>query len=297
MSKIERFDITIGPFTYQARRAGPADGRPVILLHGVPQTSACWTSQMEALGDAGYHAVAYTQRGYSPGARVDDVKEFAGHKMQGDVLAIADKLGFDRFDLVGHDMGAGVAWGVATNHPERVRSLTTLSVPHPNAYSDAYNRRIPETTPGPDQYERSEYARQFNGVPRGVIEREYVANDCARLRQSYAGMPEEHAAEYLEVLGSEEAMRCVLDAYRNTSLFEDKGVEGTTGTRHPPIKVPTLFIWSDGDIAIASAGAYATGDHIDAPYRFVAVEGVDHWIPEKAPELVNKELLAHLAAT
>ena len=60
---IERFDLTVGPFTFQARRAGPPDGRPVVLLHGVPQTSACWIAQLEALGAAGHHAVAFTQRG------------------------------------------------------------------------------------------------------------------------------------------------------------------------------------------------------------------------------------------
>ena len=62
-AQIERFEIAVDRFTFQARRAGPSDGRPVILLHGVPQTSACWTHQLTALGDAGYHAVAFTQRG------------------------------------------------------------------------------------------------------------------------------------------------------------------------------------------------------------------------------------------
>lgn len=294
---IERFEIAIGPFTYQARRAGPKTGRPVILLHGVPQTSACWTSQLEALANAGYHAVAYTQRGYSPGARVDDVKAFTMDKMMGDVLAVADKLGYDKFDVVGHDMGAGVAWALATFHPARIRSLSALSVPHPNAYADAYNRRIPDEGPGDDQYDRSAYARNFKNMPRGEPERAFVANDCAQLRASHKGLPEDHAAEYLELLGSVEAMRGVLDVYRNSSLFNDGPGKGGAGNPLPPITVPTLFIWSDQDIAIASAGAYATGDHINAPYRFVVARGVDHWIPEKAPDLVNKELLAHLASS
>src|SRR4051795_9821397 len=97
---IERFEITIEPFTFQARRAGPPDGRPVILLHGVPQTSACWIAQLEALGAAGHHAVAFTQRGYSPGARIDDVAAFTMDNLTGDVLGVADELGFDRFDVV-----------------------------------------------------------------------------------------------------------------------------------------------------------------------------------------------------
>ncbi len=117
---IERFDLTVGPLTFQARQAGPPDGRPVILLHGAPQTSACWNQQLPALAAAGHRAVAFTQRGYSPGARFDDVEAYTLDKLVGDVLDVADVLGFDRFDLVGHDFGGGVAWAVAGHHPDRV---------------------------------------------------------------------------------------------------------------------------------------------------------------------------------
>ena len=127
MTAIELFEIPLGAFTFRARRAGPSDGRPVILLHGVPQTSLCWEAQLTALGDAGHHAVAFDQRGYSPGARSDDITEFTMDKLVGDVLGIADVLGFDRFDVVGHDMGAGVAWTLAGLHADRVNTLTAIS--------------------------------------------------------------------------------------------------------------------------------------------------------------------------
>ena len=133
---IERFEVTVGPFTFQARRAGPPDGRPVILLHGVPQTSACWIAQLEALAAAGHHAVAFTQRGYSPGARIDDVAAFTMDKLAGDVLGVADALGFDTFDVVGHDAGAGVAWTLGGYHADRVETLTIASVPHPAAFAE-----------------------------------------------------------------------------------------------------------------------------------------------------------------
>ena len=83
MTAIELFEIPLGLFTFRARRAGPSDGRPVILLHGVPQTSLCWEAQLTALGDAGYHAVAFDQRGYSPGARSEDIAEFTMDKIGG----------------------------------------------------------------------------------------------------------------------------------------------------------------------------------------------------------------------
>jgi pimeloyl-ACP methyl ester carboxylesterase len=292
MTSIERFDISLERMTFQARRAGPADGRPVILLHGVPQTSACWTAQLEALADAGYHAVAYTQRGCSPGARIDDINEFTLDKLAGDVLGVADALGFAQFDLVGHDMGAGVAWRLAASHPTRLRTLTALSVPHPNAYQDAYRRWIPEPGPGDDQFVRSGHVREFRRAPQGEMERAFVADDCRRLRAAYDGLPADHVAEYLELLGTVEAMRGVLAPYRT---FTDSPGADTGAARLPPITLPTLFVWSDGDPAIAAAGAYATGDHVTGPYRFVELEGFDHWIPERAPERLNKELLAHLA--
>jgi len=293
MTTIEIVEIPLGAFTFRARRAGPSDGRPVILLHGVPQTSLCWEAQLTALGDAGYHAVAFDQRGYSPGARSEDIAEFTMDKLVGDVLAIADALGFDRFDVVGHDMGAGVAWTLAAFYPQRVSTVTALSVPNLNAYYDAYHGTIPNHGDGEDQFTLSAYARDFQAAPRGLPEQMMVANDCEQLRGFLAGLPDDHIAEYVDALGSVEAMRGVLDVYRNNDLIAEPGSDGVFD-RLPPIEIPTLFIWSDQDPAIAASGAYATGDHIAAPYRFVALEGLDHWIQEKAPARVNDELLAHL---
>jgi pimeloyl-ACP methyl ester carboxylesterase len=65
----------------------------------------------------------------------------------------------------------------------------------------------------------------------------------------------------------------------------------------PDVTVPALYVWSDGDPAIGRAGAEATADHVTGPYRFVVLEGVDHWIPEHAADRVNELLLSHVAAS
>jgi len=290
---IERFDVTVGPFTFQARRAGPTDGRPVILLHGVPQTSACWVAQLEALGDAGYHAVAFTQRGYSPDARIDDVSAFTMDNLAGDVLGVADALGINRFDVVGHDAGAGVAWTLAGYHADRTKTVSIASVPHPAAFAAAYHESRDKG--GDSQHERSSYMRDIVSLPRGEMEQRFLAQDGALLRALFAGLPTYSVDEYLEVLGSPEAMRGVLDWYR-ASLSTEDGVPRGMDPEFPKIQIPTLFVWSDQDPAIGPAGAHATGDYVVGPYRFVIFEGVDHWIPERAPKRFNEELLAHLAA-
>lgn len=295
---IERFDITVGAFTFQARRAGPPDGRPVILLHGVPQTSVCWIAQIEALAAAGHHAVAFTQRGYSPGARVDDIAAFTLDKLAGDVLGVADALGFATFDVVGHDAGAGVAWTLGGYHADRLETLTIASVPHPAAFANAYRSSkgdADDAGGGGGQHERSGYMRQIVTSPRGQMEQMFLAGDGQVMRMMFAGVPESSVDEYIEILGTPEGMRGVLDWYRAGAL-RLPGVPRGMDPDFPAIDLPTLFVWSDADPAIGPEGAYATEQHVSGPYRFVVLEGIGHWIPETAAERFSEELLAHLAA-
>jgi pimeloyl-ACP methyl ester carboxylesterase len=291
-TQIERFDVTVGRFTFQARRAGPADGRPVILLHGVPQTSACWIHQLDALAGAGYHAIAFTQRGYSPGARVDDVTEFTMDKLAGDVLGVADALGIDRFDVVGHDAGAGVAWTLGAYHADRITTLAIASVPHPAAFAAAYQSSEGE---GADsQHARSGYMRDIIGLPRGQIEDAFIANDHQVMRMLFAGLPDDSVDEYIEIVGTAEGMRGCLDWYR--ALPRETETAGAAPDEFPAVDLPTLFVWSDQDPAIGPAGAYATERYVTGPYRFVVLERVGHWIPETAADRFSAELLSHLAA-
>jgi pimeloyl-ACP methyl ester carboxylesterase len=286
VTTVERFDISLGDLTFQARRAGPEEGRPVILLHGVPQTSACWIAQLEALGDAGYHAVAITQRGYSPGARIDDVAAYTMDKLTGDVLGVADRLGFDRFDVVGHDFGAGVAWHLAAFHTDRVSTVAIASVPHPAAFSDAYRSADKDDAGG--QHARSGYIRQIQSLPRGQMEEMFLAGRGQVLRTMFAGLPESSIDEYLEIVGTPEGMRGCLDWYRAGATRKEPTSD------FPDIEIPTLYVWSTDDAAIGPEGAYATEKHVTGPYRFVVLEGIGHWIPELAADRFNTELLSHL---
>ena len=134
---LEHLEIPVGRFTFDARAAGPAEGDPVLLLHGFPESSHEWRAQLRALGGAGYRAIAPDQRGYSPRARPIGVDNYRAEHLVADVISMADAIGVDRFHLVGHDWGAAVAWHVAGRHPERLRTLTPVSVPHPKAFADA----------------------------------------------------------------------------------------------------------------------------------------------------------------
>jgi pimeloyl-ACP methyl ester carboxylesterase len=277
--KITITDPEYGRLDFDAVADGPDSGELVLLAHGFPQTKRSWRAQLPALAGAGYHAVAVDQRGYSPGARPEGVSAYRVDKLMGDLLAIADRLGAERFHLVGHDYGAVVAWQLAARHGERLATMTSLSVPHPVAYLEAY-----ETA---DQASRSSYFEWF--CAEGS-EDEFVADDCAKLRWLYtaAGLSAEDVAAYTAALGTRQAIGAALNWYRAAGPYMIDGLG--------PVTVPVLYIWSTGDQALGPEGAYGTARHVEGPYRLEVLEGVDHWIPEHAAASVNRLLLEHLRA-
>jgi pimeloyl-ACP methyl ester carboxylesterase len=275
----ERLEIPVGEFVFDARAAGPADGELVLLLHGFPQTSWEWRAQLQALGDAGYRAVAPDQRGYSPRARPEGVEQYKVQHLVADVLAIADWLGGHQFHLVGHDWGAAVAWAVGGTHQERLRTLNIVSVPHPKAFADALAN-------SQEQRDSSSYIQLFR--EEGKAEEVLGGDDFATLRMMLgtAGTPDD-VEEYMRVLGEPGALTAALNWYRAMQ----PGLVGEIG----PITMPTMFVWSTDDIALGREGAEATAQYVEGPYRFEVLEGVSHWIPEQAADDLNRLLLDHLA--
>ncbi|MEU8136014.1 alpha/beta fold hydrolase [Streptodolium elevatio] len=286
MAVIETIDVEAGGFTFRARAAGPGDGRLVLLLHGFPETSAEWLGQLDALGDAGYRAVAFDQRGYSPGARPAEESAYDRDALVGDVLAVADALGAvgpaaggAAFDLVGHDWGGAIAWQVAGLHPARVRTVSVVSTPHPDAMWAASRQT------GSDQRERSSYMKLFR--TRGEAEELLLADDAKYLRAAFKGLSETAVAEYLDVLRQPGALTAALNWYR---AIEPKSLHDAGS-----IEVPALYVWGAKDPAMGRIAAEMTATYVSAPYQFVELPDADHWVPENAVAELNESLLEHLA--
>ena len=282
LEALEALELPVGPFTFRGRAAGPEDGRLVLLLHGFPQSCLSWRPQLEALAGAGYRAVAFDQRGYSPGARPEAVEQYRVERLVADVLAVADELGGHQVDLVGHDWGGVVAWQAAARLPERLRTLTAVSVPHPAALADTL------LGGNLDQAGRSSYIAFFRR--EGIAETTLLAGGAAGLRRllTGSGLDEAHAEEYAGLMQEPGALTAALNWYRAASLEDARDLA--------PVTTPTLYVWSDGDMALGRAAAEGTKGHVSGPYRFEVLSGVSHWIPEQAPAELNRLLLEHLAA-
>lgn len=282
----ELVEIPVGALTFRARVAGPEDGRLVLLLHGFPESSSEWRHQLGALADAGYRAVAPDQRGYSPGARPEGVEHYGVRHLIADVLAIADGMGGHQVDLVGHDWGGMVAWLLAAEYPERLRSLTVVSTPHPVPFAKAL------LSPTSDQRERSSYITFFQTPD--APEQSFLADDAKSLRELYVntGLDRTTADEYVRLFQEPGALTAALNWYRAFSFTDATSAAGSF-----TIRVPTLYVWGDGDFALGREAAEGTGAEVQAPYTFEVLAGVGHWVPELAPDQLNAVLLRHLAST
>jgi pimeloyl-ACP methyl ester carboxylesterase len=273
----------VGDLTFDVRVDGPDDGRPVLLLHGFPETSASWARVTPLLTEAGLRTYAPDQLGYSPGARPDEVDAYAVTNLAQVTADLMTALDIPRADVVGHDWGANVGWALAAWHPDRVRSLTAVSVPHPAAYTAAYRA-------DPEQKERSAYIRLF--WQEGKAEQVLLEDDLRRVRrmlgpEAETGVPAEAVDEYVAVLSAPGALTAALNWYRAMS----------SATRVDPIEVPTTYVWSDGDVAIGRTAAEACADHVRGDYRFVELAGITHWIPEQAPEQLATVILDRIASS
>ena len=273
--------LRVGGDDFDALAWGPANGIPVLLLHGFPEGAACWGRVGPLLALAGVRAVAPGQRGYSPRVRPADVGAYALERLVDDAEGFLDALGWPTAHVVGHDWGAVVAWVLAGRSPGRLRSLTAVSVPHPAAFGEAL-------ATDPDQRQRSAYIGLFR--TEGKAEQVLLARDGAALRAMFAGSGMDAAAvdSLVAPLLEDGALTAALAWYRAMRPDHYAAV--------PPVEVPTTFVWGEDDIAVSRTAAEGAAGHVRGAYRFVPLAGVGHWVPEQVPERLATLVLDAVSA-
>jgi pimeloyl-ACP methyl ester carboxylesterase len=267
--------ILVGDVTLEVDDRG--SGPPVLLLHGWPDAGRLWRHQVAALGDAGFRTIVPDLRGFGASDRPETVDAYGLPALVGDVLALLDALEVERAHVVGHDWGAALAWVLATLAPDRVESLAVLSVGHPAAFSGASLL----------QREKSWYMLlfQFEGVAE-----EWLSKDGWRNFRDWGNHPDADAC--ITDLERPGALTASLGWYRANL---PPGSLVAEPLELPPVQVPTMGVWSTGDMALTEAQMTGSEANV-APgqWRYERVEGAGHWMQLEAPDRVNELLLDFL---
>jgi pimeloyl-ACP methyl ester carboxylesterase len=268
--------VEIGDVALHVRDSG--EGTPVVLLHGWPDSGDLWERQSRTLTAAGYRTIVPDLRGFGASSKPTEVAAYALSEHVGDVVGILDALGLDRAHVIGHDWGAGIAWRMAALAPDRVTSITALSVGHPASFGTA----------GLRQRQLSWYMLLFQF--RGVAERWLSADDFRNLRE-WASHPQVDAV--VARLAEPGALTASLGIYRANVPPESLV---TKPRKLPPVTAPAMGVWSSGDIALTEASMVNSARFVAGPWRYERVEGAGHWLQLDAPDQVDALLLDFLTS-
>ena len=250
------------------------EGRPVLLLHGFPDSGRLWRHQVPALAGAGFQVIVPDLRGCGGSDKPGPVGAYSLPLLAGDVLAVLADAGVPRAHVVGHDWGAALAWGLASLAPGRVDHLAVLSVGHPATFLRTLEQR-----------QKSWYMLLFQ-YP-GIAEQWLTENNWANFRD-WGRHPD--ADQVIAELESGGALTPGLNYYRANITPES----WVAPLQLPPVTAPTMGVWSTGDFALTEKQMTDSADGVAGSWRYERLEGPGHWLQLEAPSELNALLLDFL---
>jgi pimeloyl-ACP methyl ester carboxylesterase len=276
MTEIKRAYADLPDVTLHYLTAGIGD--PVVLLHGVPQSSHEWRGIIPLLADR-YSIIAPDLRGLGDSSR--PAGGYDKRTIAEDIWALVhDHLGVDRFFLVGHDWGGPVAFALAAHHPEAVRRLAILDV----------------SIPG-DGAEMSQGGRRWHhpffrtlDLPEALCAgREHLVIDW--LFDNYGAWKDCIAAadraEYHRTYLRPGGFRALLAYYR--AFPQDAADNEAIVARNGKLKMPVLALGGDRSFGRGMETMQSL-QRMAIDVRGGLIPNCGHWVAEEAPTFVAEQL-------
>lgn len=257
--------------------AGPGGGEPVVLLHGFPDCSWGWRKQIMTLAEAGFRTMAPDLRGYGRSDCPRGVAAYTIDRLVEDVLAVGGEA---PFHLVGHDWGGIVGWAAAALQPARIKALTILNAPHPDAVAGVLRRH-------PSQIARSAYVGffQLTGFAETVLRAsDYRLLEMMLRHTAHADtFTAEDRARYRQEWARPGCLTGMLNYYRALVRLR----RGPLGR----IAVPTQILWGMRDPALGFALAEASLTLCEDG-RLIRFADASHWPQRDEADAVNAAIIS-----
>jgi pimeloyl-ACP methyl ester carboxylesterase len=253
-------------------------GRPVVLIHGWPLSSASWKAQVPVLQQAGYRVVAYDRRGF--GQSDKPLTGYGYDTLADDLAGVLTELDLTDVTLVGFSMGGGeVARYLSRHGTERVRSVV---------FAAAVTPYMLETADNPD----------------GPLTKKEAASMTASLTADEDAFYDDFTREFFSVDGElkvseqerQEAVALAQQASKAAALACMASF-GMTDFRDDlaHVTVPTLVIHGDGDATVPFEGSGRRTHEAIPQSRLVVVPGAPHGLNVSHADVFDQALLEFLA--
>jgi pimeloyl-ACP methyl ester carboxylesterase len=257
-------------------------GPPLLLVHGWPETWYAWRLLMPALA-RDFEVIAVDQRGRGLSDKPADGYDTG--TLAGDLVALMDALGHERFAVVGHDTGFAISYALAADHPNRVDRVALAEIPgSPGAAPSP-----PVLVPGPinDRLWHLPFNR-LEKINEQLVEGREGIFFAWEFDAAAKKLPDEVIDYYVGLLSDPEALRGSFGFYRalDTTIAQDEQRKTTR------LRMPVLAI----------GGEASFGEHVADAMKLVAddvqslvIAGVGHFVAEEAPDEMLAALTAFLA--
>ena len=278
MVNLDLHDVQVSGITLSVGTAGPEEAPTLVLLHGWPESMAAFRSVVPLLADE-YFLIVPDQRGFGQSDKPEGIDNYRMHLLIADVLGLIEWRGRDEIGLVGHDMGAAVAWSCATVMPNRITRMVTMCAPHPNHFHRVGAGNV-------QQIYRAFYAWLLNTGKKG--ERLLASNDFNLLSDwafgKSKGVTEDMRAAYRAEWAQPGAFHAMAEWYR--AIYNPDMFNPDLPLQLPNLTVPTRYLHGENDLAFVPEMASGSGDFVDADYDEQVVPNTTHWMLHEQPEAV-----------
>jgi pimeloyl-ACP methyl ester carboxylesterase len=256
-------------------QAGPAEGPPVVLLHGFPEFWYAWKGAIAPLAAAGFRVIVPDQRGYGDSDKPPGVAAYDVDALGDDVAGLIAALGHERAAVAAHDWGGGVAWNLAIRHPERVRKLAVIDTSHPDA------GRLRASHEQTISWYRTFF--QIPWLPEWSARLGHWAILSKMLRDTSrpGAFPDEKLALYRSAWDRDGAFGTMVNWYR--AAFRRPPPDSSAPLRR--VAVPTLLIAAPDDAFIPGDLTRASLELLDDG-RLVELDAGTHWVLQEEPEKI-----------
>lgn len=262
------------------------EGPLVVLLHGFPEFWYSWRHQIPALAQAGFHVVAPDMRGYNLSDRPHDWRRYDADTLAEDIAGLIGHLGQGPAYLAGHDWGAVIAYQTAMRHPELLRKLAILNVPHTERMLAGFRTLR--------QLRKSWYMFFFQipGLPEWLMARDDFSFAKRSLRADSPGAFSDADLErYAQAWAQPGALTGMVNYYRAALRRSPRAALAGLA----PIQTETLVIWGMRDRHLGSELAQPLPQWVPN-VRVERLPQATHWVQHDEPQRVNELLIEFFGA-